>query len=49
MFVPGPPAEASQIPVKAAMTPLPGPLKISEMVPNARAQMAALGLDPLHQ
>jgi hypothetical protein len=42
MFVPGPPAEASQIPVKAAMTPLPGPLKISEMAPNAPARLVSL-------
>jgi hypothetical protein len=30
-FVPGPPAEASQIPTLVAMSPLPGPLKISEI------------------
>lgn len=42
MFVPGPPAEASQIPVKAAMTPLPGPLKICEMAPNAPARLVNL-------
>jgi hypothetical protein len=42
MFVPGPPSEASQIPVKAAMTPLPGPLRISEMVPNAEARLVNL-------
>ena len=40
MFVPGPPPEASQIPVKAAMTPLPGPLKISEIVPEASVRTA---------
>jgi hypothetical protein len=42
MFVPGPPAETSQIPVRAAMTPLPGPLKISEMAPNAPARLVNL-------
>jgi hypothetical protein len=42
MFVPGPPSEASQIPVRAAMTPLPGPLKISEMAPNAEARLVNL-------
>jgi hypothetical protein len=42
MFVPGPPAEASQIPARAAMTPLPGPLKISEMVPEAPARLVSL-------
>jgi hypothetical protein len=42
MFVPGPPAEASQIPVKTAMTPLPGPLKISEIAPNSPARLMNL-------
>jgi hypothetical protein len=33
-FVPGPPADASQVPTVVAMSPLPGPLKISEIAAN---------------
>lgn len=43
-FVPPPPAEASQIPVLARMTPLPGPLKISTFAPDMPLRLAALRL-----
>ena len=43
-FVPPPPAEASQIPVLAAMTPLPGPLKISTVAPDMPLRLANLRL-----
>lgn len=43
-FVPPPPAEASQIPVVATMTPLPGPLKISTFAPDMALTLASLRL-----
>jgi len=48
-FVPGPPAEASQIPTLVAMSPLPGPLKISEIPPeiSPRITNASLSLSKL--
>jgi hypothetical protein len=39
-LVPPPPANASQIPTIAAMTPLPGPLKISEIGPELSLRLA---------
>jgi hypothetical protein len=43
-FVPGPPADASQIPTVVAMSPLPGPLRISEIAAeiSPRIMRAAL-------
>jgi hypothetical protein len=43
--VPPPPGNASQIPTVAAMSPLPGPLKISEFSPDVALRMAALRID----
>jgi hypothetical protein len=43
--VPPPRDNASQIPTVAAMTPLPGPLKISELSPDVRLRMAVLQIE----
>jgi hypothetical protein len=47
-FVPGPPAEASQIPTVVAMSPLPGPLKISTIAADMSPRIAggSAGLSP---
>jgi len=41
-FVPPPPNDASQVPVKTAMTPLPGPLKISTPTPEIMLKLAVV-------
>lgn len=43
--VPPPRDNASQIPTVAAMTPLPGPLKISEFSPDVALRMAVLRIE----
>jgi hypothetical protein len=43
-FVPGPPADASQIPTVVAMSPLPGPLKISEIAADIWPRIARAAL-----
>lgn len=43
--VPPPRDNASQIPTVAAMTPLPGPLKMSEFSPDVRLRMAVLRIE----
>ena len=40
-LVPGPPDNASQLPVVAAMTPLPGPLKINTIAPDMATVLAS--------
>ena len=40
ILVPGPPTTATQIPAVAAMSPLPGPLKISEIGPELSLRLA---------
>jgi hypothetical protein len=45
-FVPGPPAEASQIPTAVAMSPLPGPLRISVIAPDIAPRVAAARARP---
>lgn len=44
-IVPPPPGNASQIPTVAAMTPLPGPLKISEIGPDVSLKLAILRVE----
>jgi hypothetical protein len=44
-IVPPPPGNASQIPTVAAMSPIPGPLKISEFSPQMSLHMAMLRLE----
>jgi hypothetical protein len=47
MFVPPPPAGLSQTPLIAAMTPLPGPLKMSPIAPAISVQLANLQIGSL--
>lgn len=47
MFVPPPPSDLSQTPLIAAMTPLPGPLKMSTIAPTISVQLANLQIGTL--
>jgi hypothetical protein len=42
LFIPPPPTDLSQTPLIAAMTPLPGPLKMSAIAPAISVQLANL-------